>query len=78
MNNWKKLSKEEFEDFQKRYYAKIEERKKQRYHYAGLAMNGLIASCDWNVSKLDNGLIIATAENSVKLADELLKQLENK
>ena len=48
----------------------------KREYASMLAMQGLIASYDWNVSRLDNKLIIATAENAVKLADELLKQLE--
>lgn len=48
----------------------------KKEYYAGLAMQGLIASCDWKVSKLNNSLILATSENAVKIADELLKQLE--
>jgi len=46
-----------------------------RQHYAGQAMQGLLASCDWNVSVLDDSLIETTAIKSVKLADALINAL---
>ncbi len=48
----------------------------KREYFAGLAMQGLLASCDWNISKVDDILIKLTGEYSVKISDELLKQLE--
>ena len=50
----------------------------KREHYAGLAMQGLISSCDWNFTTFNKDLIEATSKNAIDLADELLKQLENK
>ena len=48
----------------------------KREYFAGLAMQGLISSCDWNVTRFNNDVVIATCENALKLADEILKQLE--
>ena len=50
----------------------------KREHYAGLAMQGLISSCDWNFTTFNKVLIKATSKNAIDLADELLKQLEEK
>ena len=50
----------------------------KREYFAGLAMQGLISSCDWNVTIFNKDLIEATSKNAIELADELLKQLENK
>ena len=50
----------------------------KREYFAGLAMQGLLASCDWNLSVLNKTLIDETAIKSIEMADELLKQLENK
>ena len=49
----------------------------KREHYAGLAMQGLISSCDWNFTTFNKDLIEATSKNAIDLADELLKQLED-
>ena len=49
----------------------------KREHYAGLAMQGLISSCDWNFTTFNKDLIEATSKNAIDLADELLKKLEN-
>ena len=46
-------------------------------YFAGLAMQGLISSCDWNFTTFNKDLIEATSKNAIDLADELLKQLEN-
>lgn len=48
----------------------------KREYFAGLAMQGLISSCDWNVTFFNKDLIEATSKNAIDLADELLKQLE--
>ena len=48
-----------------------------RIYFAGLAMQGLISSCDWNVTFFNKDLIEATSKNAIDLADELLKQLED-
>ena len=50
----------------------------KREYFAGLAMQGLISSCDWNVTIFNKDLIEATSKNAIELADELLKQLEEK
>ena len=50
----------------------------KREYFAGLAMQGLISSCDWNITIFNERLTEATSENAIKLADELLKQLEEK
>ena len=50
----------------------------KREYFAGLAMQGLISSCDWNFTTFNKDLIEATSKNAIELADELLKQLENK
>ena len=50
----------------------------KREHYAGLAMQGLLALPDKGTySSLDEG-IERICEFSIKFADELLKQLEEK
>ena len=49
----------------------------KREYFAGLAMQGLISSCDWNVTIFNKDLIEATSKNAIELADELLKQLED-
>ena len=49
----------------------------KREYFAGLAMQGLISSCDWNFTTFNKDLIEATSKNAIDLADELLKQLEN-
>lgn len=49
----------------------------KREYFAGLAMQGLISSCDWNFTTFNKDLIDATSKNAIDLADELLKQLEN-
>jgi hypothetical protein len=49
----------------------------KREYFAGLAMQGLISSVNWEVSLLDDNLIKITAIKSTQLADELLKQLDN-
>ena len=48
----------------------------KREYFAGLAMQGLISSCDWNFTTFNKDLIEATSKNAIDLADELLKQLE--
>ena len=50
----------------------------KREYFAGLAMQGLISSCDWNFTTFNKDLIESTSKNAIDLADELLKQLENK
>ena len=49
----------------------------KREYFAGLAMQGLISSCDWNFTCFNKDLIEATSKNAIDLADELLKQLED-
>ena len=49
----------------------------KREYFAGLAMQGLISSCDWNFTTFNKDLIEATSKNAIDLADELLKQLDN-
>lgn len=50
----------------------------KREYFSVLAMQGLISSCDWNFTTFNKDLIEATSKNAIDLADELLKQLENK
>ena len=50
----------------------------KREYFAGLAMQGLISSCDWNFTTFNKDLIEATSKNAIDLADELLKLLEEK
>ena len=50
----------------------------KREYFTGLAMQGLISSCDWNFTTFNKDLIEATSKNAIDLADELLKQLEEK
>ena len=50
----------------------------KREHYVGLAMQALISSCDWNFTTFNKDLIESTSKNAIDLADELLKQLEEK
>ena len=73
-----KISDTEFFEYnlpnQERQYSGLTKRE----HYAGLAMQGLISSCDWNFTTFNKDLIEATSKNAIDLADELLKQLEKK
>ena len=50
----------------------------KREHYAGLAMQGLLALPDKGTYGSLDEAIERICEVSVKFADELLKQLENK
>ena len=50
----------------------------KREHYAGLAMQGLLALPDKGTYGSFDEAIERICEVSVKFADELLKQLENK
>ena len=50
----------------------------KREHYAGLAMQGLLALPDKGTYASFDEAIERICEVSVKFADELLKQLENK
>ena len=50
----------------------------KREHYAGLAMQGLLALPDKGTYGSFDKAIERICEVSVKFADELLKQLENK
>ena len=50
----------------------------KREHYAGLAMQGLLALPDKGTYNSFDEAIERICEVSVKFADELLKQLENK
>ena len=50
----------------------------KREHYAGLAMNGLLALPDKGTYGSFDEAIERICEVSVKFADELLKQLEEK
>ena len=50
----------------------------KREHYAGLAMQGLLALPDKGTFGSFDEAIELICEVSVKFADELLKQLENK
>lgn len=49
----------------------------KREYFAGLAMQGLLASTDWNVSVLDEVFIQICTEKSVEIADSILSELEN-
>ena len=50
----------------------------KREHYAGLAMQGLLALPDKGTYNSFDEAIERICEVSIKFADELLKQLENK
>ncbi len=50
----------------------------KREHYAGLALQGIIAGRKDELYKIKNETIKIYVELSIKSADELLKQLENK
>ena len=50
----------------------------KREHYAGLAMQGIIAGRKDELYKIKDETIKIYVELSIKSADELLKQLENK
>ena len=50
----------------------------KREHYAGLAMQGLLALPDKGIYNSFDEAIERICELSIKFADELLKQLENK
>ena len=50
----------------------------KREHYAGLAMQGLLALPDKGTYNSFDEAIERICELSIKFADELLKQLENK
>ena len=50
----------------------------KREHYAGLAMQGLLALPDKGTFASFDEAIERICELSIKFADELLKQLENK
>lgn len=49
--------------------------KAERKKIAEKVMQGLISSCDWNVTKFDIYLAHVTSENALKLTDTLLNQL---
>lgn len=48
----------------------------KREYFAGLAMQGLIASKDWQIEPINDNTAIVTSVIAVEFADELLKQLE--
>ena len=50
----------------------------KREHFAGLAMQGLLALPDKGIYNSFDEAIERICELSIKFADELLKQLENK
>ena len=50
----------------------------KREHYAGLALQGIIAGRKDELYKIKDETIKIYVELSIKSADELLKQLENK
>ena len=50
----------------------------KREHYAGLAMQGIIAGRKDELYKIKDETIKIYVKLSIKSADELLKQLENK
>lgn len=49
----------------------------KREYFAGLAMQGLLATNDKGVFDTIEDFYKKAAEHSIKLADELLKQLDN-
>lgn len=49
----------------------------KREYFVGLAMQGLLASTDWDRSQLDTYFIQVTADKSVQMADAILFELEN-
>ena len=73
-----KISDTEFFEYnlpnQERQYSGLTKRE----HYAGLAMQGLLALPDKGTYGSFDEAIERICEVSVKFADELLKQLENK
>ena len=48
----------------------------KREYFAGLAMQGLLASRDWQIEPINDDKAIVTSVIAVEFADELLKQLE--
>ena len=48
----------------------------KREYFAGLAMQGLLASRDWQIEPINDDTAIVTSVIAVEFADELLKQLE--
>ena len=49
---------------------------KKREYFAGLAMQGLIASKNWQIEPINDDTAIVTSVIAVEFADVLLKQLE--